>query len=186
MKEEHLRFEKCLSLLDHSFIKTDSELIDFQHPTIRDLLMEILRNDTSVRRRYIATLAPNGLASVIEGVRYFRKTSLAEPVIHVLVLENADELQLLKKRITDVLTEPIPFYQMERVLDSCATLARDNEVVIASDKKVKLSSDSERWANTYECSGCGDVTAHIYMQYHLLLVGMDIRPQESVYPFILP
>ena len=67
-----LGFQEAMSRLKHSFVTVAKtfqgvEVINFKHPSLRDLLLSELRGDPTARRRYIELTSPGGLAKVIEG-----------------------------------------------------------------------------------------------------------------------
>lgn len=128
MRNEYLPFEQCLKRLSHSFIQTGQGLIpaghvfswgnfiDFQHPSIRDMLLYILQDEPKVRPWFISLASPEGLSSIIRGIPLFGSTHKDET--HVLILSNEDELNLLCDRIKVVLTESITFSQVEMILSN--------------------------------------------------------------------
>jgi hypothetical protein len=77
-----LTFQEAVSRLRHSFITVAktyqrAEVVNFKHPSLRDLLLGQLRADPTARRRYIELTSPGGLAKVIEGFAVARGASLA-------------------------------------------------------------------------------------------------------------
>lgn len=68
-----LEFNDCVNRLEHSFIRVvtsyfGDSFVDFQHPSLRDMLLSQLRNNEVARRRYIELASPIGLSNLIKGV----------------------------------------------------------------------------------------------------------------------
>jgi hypothetical protein len=68
-----LAFEECVRRLDHSFLRRTrsylgNEYLDFQHPSLRDMLLSQLTEDAAARRRYIELASPVGLSSLLQGM----------------------------------------------------------------------------------------------------------------------
>jgi len=79
-----LTFQEAVSRLKHSFVTVAKtfqriEVINFKHPSLRDLLLSQLRGDPTARRRYIELTSPGGLAKVIEGFAVAGSGPLANP-----------------------------------------------------------------------------------------------------------
>lgn len=68
-----LPFSDAVTRLKHSFITVTRtyqglEVINFKHPSLRDVLLGELRTDLNARRRYIELTSPLGLANLIRGI----------------------------------------------------------------------------------------------------------------------
>jgi hypothetical protein len=81
--EQRIRHEQtsCLpcataiSRLEHSFIRVSrsylgAEIVDFRHPSLRDMLLEQLRDNSNARKRYIELTTPAGLAALMRGLAH--------------------------------------------------------------------------------------------------------------------
>jgi hypothetical protein len=69
----NLSFLDAVTRLKHSFITVTRtyqgvEVINFKHPSLRDVLLGELRSDPNARRRYIELTSPFGLANLIRGI----------------------------------------------------------------------------------------------------------------------
>ena len=70
--KRRLPFAKALTRLRHSFIQVSrtysgADTVEFRHPSLRDMLLERLRDDSRARRRYIELTTPSGLAALVRG-----------------------------------------------------------------------------------------------------------------------
>jgi hypothetical protein len=68
-----LSFNKVISRLRHSFLQisrsySGTVTVEFRHPSIRDMLLERLRDDARARKRYIELTTPAGLAALVRGL----------------------------------------------------------------------------------------------------------------------
>jgi hypothetical protein len=68
-----LAFDAAISRLRHSLLEisqsySGSTTVDFRHPSLRDMLLEELRDDSQARRRYIELTTPTGLAALVRGL----------------------------------------------------------------------------------------------------------------------
>lgn len=137
MKNEYLTFENCLHRLEYSFLRVkdaySAKQVDFQHPSLRDILLTTLQKKPQVKRQYILNASPSALSSIIEGVSLYNKTSEEES--HVLILNNENELSLLLQRINAVITDTIPYQGLYRILISTDTLIprKHNEKITPAD-----------------------------------------------------
>jgi hypothetical protein len=73
MQNSGLKFKDALARLSHSFLHLSKsyggeEEVDFQHPSLRDMLLSQLREDEWSRRKYIELTSATGLASLIRGL----------------------------------------------------------------------------------------------------------------------
>jgi hypothetical protein len=76
IQDEHKRrlpFNKAISRLQHSFLQVSRSYsgtvtADFRHPSLRDMLLERLRDDARARKRYIELTTPAGLAALVRGL----------------------------------------------------------------------------------------------------------------------
>jgi adenylate kinase family enzyme len=101
----HLSFEECVARLDHSFLTVTSthsgeQNISVQHPSLRDMLLSHLREDTDARRRFISIASPFGLAGIIGGIA---ESSESEAVpLHSVVPINDEEFEIFLGRLRGV------------------------------------------------------------------------------------
>lgn len=100
-----LDFNDCVRRLDHSFVRvtvsfSGDERLDFQHPSLRDMILSRLRDSSTARRRYIELASPIGLSGLIQGMA----ASLREGRVpeHVVVPSDEDEIRQLLARIGDL------------------------------------------------------------------------------------
>jgi hypothetical protein len=98
-------FDECLDRLKHSFLRvvtrySGKEYIDFQHPSLRDMLLSQLRNDEIARRRYIQFASPVGISSLIRGMASSPKTDQEDE--HVVRPNSENELTILLDRLSEV------------------------------------------------------------------------------------
>ena len=68
-----LPFKEVVSRLRHSFLQLSRsysrlETADFRHPSLRDMLLEELRDDPGARKRYIELTSAKGLAAMVRGL----------------------------------------------------------------------------------------------------------------------
>ena len=68
-----LPFNTAISRLQHSFLQisrsySGAKRIQFRHPSLRDMLLERLGDDTRARKRYIELTTPAGLAALVRGL----------------------------------------------------------------------------------------------------------------------
>jgi len=76
IQDEHkgrLTFNKAISHLRHSFLQisrsySGTVTVEFRHPSLRDMLLERLREDARARKRYIELTTPAGLAALVRGL----------------------------------------------------------------------------------------------------------------------
>ena len=71
--KQRLAFNSVIQRLGHSFLQISRSYsgkvtVEFRHPSIRDMLLEQLRDDTRARKRYIELTTPAGLAFLVRGL----------------------------------------------------------------------------------------------------------------------
>lgn len=110
----NLAFSECLKRLEHSFVKrvtsiykTEDE-IDFQHPSLRDLLLQVLNNNPSIRANYLSYLTFNGLNLVLSGAKNTDE--------HHLRIVGQEEIDIIVSKIKLLLNEPRAFEGMQSML----------------------------------------------------------------------
>jgi hypothetical protein len=175
MKNEPLPFDKCLRLLEHSFLKVAKlyrgqdaeEIVQFQHPSIRDMLLEVLRGDGNVRRQYLSMISAEGLPSIIEAVPLFGSRLGDAP--HRLVLHTEDELDLLCERIRLAIKAPIPSEHLEGILATSVVLlpGRGRAGTVDLDTKVSRTSPSQRVLREVLDSVCTQTAYDTKTEYSL-------------------
>lgn len=137
MKDEYLSFERCLSRLEHSFLRKAQGFwgahVDFQHPSLRDMLLKLLQDDPKVRLNYILSASPHGLSDIIQGIPYYGREPTEE--IHNLVVRNKKELKALQQRLENIVTEIMPSEDHLILINSAeALLPREKEKTIISSE----------------------------------------------------
>jgi hypothetical protein len=100
-----LYFDDSLTRLKHSFLRvvpaySGLEYIDFQHPSVRDMLLSQLRNDKLARRRYIQLASSVGLSNLIQGMALSLRGEKGDD--HILLPRDEEELSILLKRLAEV------------------------------------------------------------------------------------
>jgi len=76
IQDEHRRrlpFNEAIARLRHSFLQVSrsysgTATAEFRHPSLRDMLLERLRDDARARKRYIELTTPAGLAALVRGL----------------------------------------------------------------------------------------------------------------------
>jgi hypothetical protein len=118
-------FLECLRRLEHSFLRRwrawqGQEYVDFQHPSLRDLLVGELRDNAAARRHYITTASPFGIASMCVGLRDAGDPeSNAE---HTLWPQNDEEIELFLGRIEEVTRYSLSKNEWLSLLNAADTL----------------------------------------------------------------
>ena len=100
-----LDFDDCVNRLKHSFVQVTTlfsghAYINFQHPSLRDMLLSQLRNNEVARRRYIQLTSPLGLSQLIKGIAV--SLSGEEEDDHILTPKSEDEISILVERLAEV------------------------------------------------------------------------------------
>jgi len=138
MRDEYLPFEQCLDRLKHSFLRVTTHefwgsYIDFQHPSLRDMLLILLQNEPTVRRQYILLASPQGLYDIIQGIPFFGLSPTDD--VHTLIIRDEEELDLLCGRIRNVITDTIPANDQSQLLNSAVTLLprKNKKIINAAD-----------------------------------------------------
>lgn len=122
-----LPFDEVVKRLQHSFLRvvrfySQHEAVDFQHPSLRDMLLSRLRDDETARRRYVELASPVALATLIQGVVLsLRQGELREHDEHILVLKE-EELSVLVQRIAQVCGGPLPADDWSAILSAADLL----------------------------------------------------------------
>lgn len=119
LKGRHLSFEECLKRLDHSFLHVVSSFegmryVDFQHPSLRDMLLAQLREDEKGRRRFIELASPLGLANLIQGMG--QRASDGPDEIHVLSPMTPEDESILIARLSGLSTAVLHWEEWHRIL----------------------------------------------------------------------
>ena len=76
-QKRRLAFNDAISRLQHSFLQISRSYLgvataEFRHPSLRDMLLERLRDDARARKRYIELTTPAGLAALVRGLGFGR------------------------------------------------------------------------------------------------------------------
>lgn len=130
MKNTYLPFEKCIDRLRDSFIseyKTyqGKSVIDFQHPSIRDMILSIVQGDPVVRARYVGSASPEGVLTIIEGLTQFNGRENRKA--HALVLQNGNELEVLCNRIRSIINEEASLDEIRKIIMTMNSVVREKE-----------------------------------------------------------
>jgi len=104
MKEEYLPFEICVEAVEHAFIKVDrsriKSMIDFHHPSIRDMILEEIGNSQKRRMEYIKSATISGISEIIMGLRHYREK---ENNTHTITLKSDKEIEILRERMRELI-----------------------------------------------------------------------------------
>jgi len=124
MREEFHGFNRTIDKLNHSFIKEVEDYggisIDFQHPSIRDLLLNYLNEEPIARKQYISKLSIRGITSIIEGITAEEKR--IEDTTHNLRIKTEEEFGLLCERIESILNDTVEYYNFIKLIHSSSGL----------------------------------------------------------------
>jgi len=143
-------FDECVERLKHSFLRIVTrypglEYVDFQHPSLRDMLLSQLRNDERARRRYIQFASPLGISSLIRGMAPSPRTDQKDE--HVVRPNNGEELTILLNRISDVSSGTLSVSDWHAILLATdLLLPRSSPNTRISPAEVDLSSLANSWS----------------------------------------
>ncbi len=120
MREDLHGFSRTIDKLNHSFIKEVEDYsgisIDFQHPSIRDLLLNYLNEEPIARKQYISKLSIRGITSIIEGITAEEKR--IEDTPHNLRIKTEDEFGLLCERIESIMNDTVEYSDFIKLIFS--------------------------------------------------------------------
>jgi hypothetical protein len=192
MRSEFLSFEKCLNRLEHSFLRVDrvfrGDIVDFQHPSVRDMLLIILQDDPRARRHYVSNSSPRGLSSLIEGVSSFGLTPRDD--IHRPILLDEEELNILCERIKIVVRETISAYELERILSSADLLIPQEDKTPISPADIDLqqfcTTPSGRVLQTILNVVAAQETYANKTTYHLSSWTRVLQKFYKLAPYVIP
>ena len=144
-----LDFNECVSRLQHSFLRVvafyTTEYVDFQHPSLRDMLLSQLRGDELARRRYIQLASPVGLSNLIRGIALSLRGEEEED--HVLLPGDNEELSILLERLAEVSSGVLPVSDWHAILSATdLLLPRDSSKRKLPPADVNLLSFNKSWA----------------------------------------
>lgn len=133
MREEFQGFSRVIDKLNHSFIKEVEDYrgvsVDFQHPSIRDLLLNYLNEEPTARKQYISKLSIIGIVSTIEGITAGEK--IPKDASHTLNIRTKEEFNLLCKRIESIMQDTIEYSDFMKLIWSLSgLLPRDEERIL--------------------------------------------------------
>lgn len=153
LKGRHLSFQECVRRLDHSFLQVirsyrGERYIDFQHPSLRDMLLSQLRDDQIGRRRFIELASPLGLASLIQGMS--PSASAKGHGAHVLSPKTAEEESILLARLSDLPTAVLTWREWHRVLVAARLL-------LPRDSSQRTAAPAEADLGTFALSSAGEI-----------------------------
>ncbi|MCK4233767.1 hypothetical protein KAX75_05025 [candidate division WOR-3 bacterium] len=124
MKDEYLSFEQCLSRLEHSFLRKAQGFwgahVDFQHPSLRDMLLKLLQDNPIARLNYISMASSHGLSDIIQGIPYYAQRATHE--VHNLIVRNKRELEALKQRLENIISATMPSEDHLLIINSAESL----------------------------------------------------------------
>ncbi|MCK4395038.1 hypothetical protein KAW96_00395 [candidate division WOR-3 bacterium] len=151
MKDEYLSFERCLGRLEHSFLRKVQGLqvaqVDFQHPSLRDMLLNLLQDNPEVRLNYILFASPKGISDIIQGIPYYGRDPTDE--IHNLVVQNNKELNALQQRLENIVTETM-------LSEDHLILINSAEALLPREKE-KTIKPAELDLKSFQKTPCGNV-----------------------------
>jgi hypothetical protein len=140
MREEFHGFNRTIDKLNHSFIKEVEDYggisIDFQHPSIRDLLLNYLNEEPIARKQYISKLSIRGITSIIEGIAAEEKR--IEDTPHNLRIKTEDEFGLLCERIESIMNDTVEYSDFIKLIFSSRGLLPREEKRILEPSEIDL------------------------------------------------
>ena len=167
MREEFHGFNRTIDKLNHSFIKEVEDYggisIDFQHPSIRDLLLNYLDEEPIARKQYISKLSIKGITSFIEGITAEEKR--IEDTPHNLRIKTEEEFVLLCERIESIMNDTVEYHDFIKLIYSSRwLLPMDEERILESSeidlmefmktnrgRLIKIFTNSMSKKSFYEC-----------------------------------
>ena len=119
MISAYLSFEKCVDRLKDSFLiefctYQGDTIIDFQHPSIRDMILNIVQKDPLARLDYLKNATTEGILTIIEGLSQFEDHK--EERGHFLVLQSQNELAILRDRLIHIINIAASLGQVRKIL----------------------------------------------------------------------
>ncbi len=140
MREDLHGFSRTIDKLNHSFIKEVEDYsgisIDFQHPSIRDLLLNYLNEEPIARKQYISKLSIRGITSIIEGITAEEKR--IEDTPHNLRIKTEDEFGLLCERIESIMNDTVEYSDFIKLIFSSRGLLPREEIRILEPSEIDL------------------------------------------------
>ena len=140
IQDEHKRslpFDKAISRLRHSFLQISrsylgTTAVEFRHPSLRDMLLERLRDDARARKRYIELTTPAGLAAMVRGMGSEGRDCMEE---HYVFPKGSDETKLVVGRILELSRNVITPADWLNLLSAAETVLprRNGKLVKPSD-----------------------------------------------------
>ena len=97
-----LDFDDCVGRLEHSFLRVTASFsghdqLDFQHPSLRDIMLSRLRDNSTARLRYIELASPTGVSRLIQGTAASLRNDQA--LDHLVAPRGDEEIQELIGRV---------------------------------------------------------------------------------------
>lgn len=118
-------FTQIISALDNSFIKCEQDYlgentVDFQHPSVRDLIIRILSKNKGIRTRFIALSSARGIATLVRGVGGHSQPS--EDDEHSIRVTDPDDFNSLHQRLSELINDGLTLEEWEEWLAACSLL----------------------------------------------------------------
>lgn len=147
-----LAFEECVTRLDHSFLHrtrsySGNDCLDFQHPSIRDMLLSHLTDDEVARRKYLELASPTGLAAVIQGLTTSQYQHT--PARHHLEVRTEEELRVVLERVAGLSATVVDFADWHRLLlaaDLLIPRSRERRRIAPGEMDLKAFGDTSQGA----------------------------------------
>jgi hypothetical protein len=143
-----LDFDDCVNRLKHSFVRSTIPFVgdaymDFQHPSLRDMLLSQLRDNEVARRRYIQLASPLGLSQLIKGMAV--SLSGVGEDNHILTPKSEDEISLLLERLAEVSSGALTPSDWHAILSAAdLLLPRKSSEIEKTDKSVSSIPPQDR------------------------------------------
>jgi len=100
-------FVRNLNILEHSFIKINhtfsgEKYINFQHPSLRDMLIKEINEDSLIKLNYIKFASASGLKNISDGLAFIIRNDKEKE--HIIIPTNDEEFDIFFKRLSVILS----------------------------------------------------------------------------------
>lgn len=187
--ERPLSWDRAVARLTHSFlVRTQSYtgelLIDFEHPSLRDIILMELSEDASARRTYISIASATGLAELIVGLAALSRDPHGSERFDI-VRDDA-EAEILVNRIGKVALQSLPIDQWQSLLSSALLLLpsrqpKDKTPVRSPRDRNERLSPSDANLHEFALSRNGRVAvsiANAFASATTLAANTNYRPRD--------
>lgn len=141
LKFSRTDFMENLHQLEHSFLQLSltydrQQYVNFQHPSLKDMIIGEIRNDSIARNNYIISASPNGCANIINGIGLFLKDQTKS--VHAIIPIDSREVNNLIERLSYLLSNSMNSNELNDILSSLDLLLSN----LSKEKGVKSSYNS--------------------------------------------